>query len=74
MLYNFNYAKLVNALCAKGFSSSQVAEILGIPERLYLLKLCNQEEFSMDEIRVLSEQILELSPDAISEYFFCPQS
>lgn len=70
MLYNFNYAKLVGAICDKGFSSSNVAETLGISEQLYLLKLCNQEEFSMREIQVLTEEILEASPEVIPEYFF----
>lgn len=69
-MYNFNYAKLVGAICDKGLSSSNVAETLGIPEHLFLLKLCNREEFSMHEIQVLTEEILKISPEVIPEYFF----
>lgn len=71
MLYEFDYEKLVRLVCSKGFSSSDVAEILGISERMYLLKLCNKEEFTMDEIRVLAEKVLEIEPETIPEYFFC---
>lgn len=71
MLYEFDYEKLVRVVCSKGFSSSDVAEILGISERMYLLKLCNKEEFTMDEIRVLAEKVLEIEPETIPEYFFC---
>lgn len=70
MLYEFDYEKLVRVVCSKGFSSSDVAEILGISERMYLLKLCNKEEFTMDEIRVLAEKVLEIEPETIPEYFF----
>ena len=55
MLYEFDYEKLVRVVCSKGFSSSDVAEILRISDRMYLLKLCTKEEFTMDEIRVLAE-------------------
>lgn len=71
MLYNFNYERLINAVSDKGLSSSETAERLGISENLYLLKLCNQEEFTMGEIRVFAEQILKISPEEIPDYFFC---
>ncbi len=70
MLYDFNYEKLVNAVCDKGYTGCDVADILGISEKLYLLKLCNKEEFTMDEIRVLAEKVLEIPPEMIPEYFF----
>lgn len=71
MLYDFNYEKLVNVICEKGFTGRDVAEILGISEQLYLLKLCNKEEFTMEEIQVLAEKVLKIPPETIPEYFFC---
>ena len=38
MLYIFDYSNLIKAIFDKGFSSKDVAEILEIPERNYLLK------------------------------------
>ena len=49
MLYDFNYERLVNAISDKGLTSKDVADKLNISERLYLLKLCNHEEFTMGE-------------------------
>lgn len=71
MLYDFNYERLVNAISDKGLTSKDVADQLKISERLYLLKLCNHEEFTMGEIQVFAEQILEISPEEIPDYFFC---
>ena len=71
MLYDFNYERLINAVYDKGLSSSETAERLGISEKLYLLKLCNREEFTMGEIQVFAEKILEISPEEIPDYFYC---
>lgn len=74
MLYDFDYERLVNAIADKGLTSKDVADQLEISEKLYLLKLCNHEEFTMEEIQVLAEQILELSPQEIPYYFFCQKA
>ena len=71
MIYRFNYEKLVGAVDDKGMTSSEVAASLDIPERHYLLKLCNCEEFTLEEISILADQVLEISPEEIPEYFFC---
>ena len=70
MLYIFDYSNLIKAIFDKGFSSKDVAEILEIPERNYLLKLNNQEEFTQREISILVENVLKLPPESIPEYFF----
>lgn len=70
MLYFFDYSNLIDAVCDKGISSKEVAEILGISERSYLLKLNNQEEFTQREISILVENVLKLPPEFIPEYFF----
>ena len=70
MLYIFDYSNLIKAIFDKGFSSKDVAEILEIPERNYLLKLTNQEEFTPREISILVENVLKLPPESIPEYFF----
>lgn len=54
-----------------GFTSVDIAGILRISEKSYLMKLCSYEEFTMDEIRKLAETVLEVSPEDIPEYFFC---
>lgn len=73
MLYPFNYSKLIDEVYAKGLSSYDVAEALGISERRYLRKLSNQEEFTQQEINVLVIDILGLAPECIPEYFFTLQ-
>lgn len=70
MEYYFNYEKLVNEIMQKGFTIGNFAERMSMSEQLCLLKLCNQEEFTMEEIRVITEEILEIPPEKISEYFF----
>lgn len=70
MLYIFDYSNLIGAVYDKGLTSKDVAEILGITERDYLLKLNNQEEFTQREINILVKHVLNLAPDAIPEYFF----
>lgn len=70
MLYFFDYSNLIDAVCDKGISSKEVAEILGVSERSYLLKLNNQEEFTQREISILVENVLKLPPESIPEYFF----
>ena len=70
MLYFFDYSNLIEAVYNKGLSSKEVAEILGISERKYLLKLNNQEEFTQKEISLLVDNILDLSPESIPDYFF----
>ena len=71
MIYRFNYEKLVDAVDHKGMTRSEVAAFLDIPERQYLLKLCNCKEFTMEEISILADQVLEIPPEKIPEYFFC---
>lgn len=71
MLYKFNYERFLDAACRNGFTSIDIAGILRISEKSYLMKLCSYEEFTMDEIRKLAESVLEISPEAIPEYFFC---
>ena len=71
MLYKFNYERFLDAACRNGFTSVDIAGILRISEKSYLMKLCSYEEFTMDEIRKLAETVLEISPEAIPEYFFC---
>ena len=70
MTCRFNYEKLVNAVCDRGITSSDVAEALNISERQYLLRLCNREEFTMEEIEKLADRILKIPPEQILEYFF----
>ena len=74
MLYNLNYERLVNAIADRGLTSKDVADQLEISEKLYLLKLCNHEEFTMGEIQVFVEQILKISPEEIPDYFFCQKA
>lgn len=70
MLYFFDYSNLIEAVYNKGLSSKEVAEILGISERKYLLKLNNQEEFTQKEISLLVDNVLDLSPESIPDFFF----
>lgn len=70
MLYFFDYSNLIEAVYDKGLSSKDVAEILGISERKYLLKLNNREEFTQQEISLLVTDVLKLSPEVIPDYFF----
>lgn len=70
MLYIFDYSNLIEAVCEKGLTSKDVAEILDITEREYLLKLNNQEEFTQREINILVKHVLNLAPESIPEYFF----
>ena len=70
MLYKFNYERFLDAACRNGFTSIDIASILCISEKSYLMKLCSYEEFTMDEIRKLAESVLEGSPEDIPEYFF----
>lgn len=71
MLHKFNYERFLDAACRNGFTSIDIAGILCISEKSYLMKLCSYEEFTMDEIRKLAESVLEVSPEDIPEYFFC---
>ncbi len=71
MVYKFNYRKFLDAACRNGFTSIDIAVLLHISEKSYLLKLCSHEEFTMDEIRRLAEHVLKISPEAIPDYFFC---
>ena len=70
MLYKFNYERFLDAACRNGFTSADIAGILSISEKSYLMKLCGHEDFTMDEISKLAEHVLEISPEAIPEYFF----
>ena len=70
MLYIFDYSNLIKAIFDKGFSSKDVAEILEIPERNYLLKLNNQEEFTQREISILVENVLKLRRNPFLNIFF----
>lgn len=68
----FDYSKIINRSHKRGLSRRNIADILGISEKDYSLKLCNKMEFTQREIDVMTTEVLEIAPESVPDYFFTP--
>lgn len=65
----FDYSKLNGRIIEKCETQGKFADMMGLSERSVSLKLNNKREFKQNEISKALE-ILQLSNNDISEYFF----
>ena len=72
MSMSFDYSKLKGRIVEKCGTSGKFAELMGLSERTMSLKLNNKVVFRQNEI-VKAVDILSLSDDEITRYFFTPK-
>lgn len=66
----FNYQKLRGLIKEKGYTQSDVAEVIGITAGTMSDKLNNKANFSTSEVDSIC-RMLDISNEEIGAYFFC---
>lgn len=69
MRYEFDYSKLKGRIIEKYNSQSNFVKELKVSEQVFSKRINNQVQFDSSEIKKMVE-LLEISDDEISEYFF----
>ena len=66
----FDYTRLIDKIYADGGSAASVSSALGISEKQWMQRIAGLEEFSQEEIALLTEEVLHIDPAEIPAYFF----
>lgn len=69
MKATFDYANLIDRIYAEQLNAAQISTELGISERDWTRRIAGLEEFTQEEISVLTG-LLKIDPAEIPEYFF----
>ncbi len=69
MRYEFDYSRLKGRIKEKYNSQSNFVKDLKMSEQVFSKRINNQVQFDSSEIKKMAE-LLEISDDEISEYFF----
>jgi transcriptional regulator with XRE-family HTH domain len=68
----FDYSKLRGRVKEKGYSQSQVADMIGIAPATYSQKINNKSVFTQDEISRIIKAV-DIPMSDIGSYFFTPK-
>ena len=68
----FDYSKLRGRVKEKGYSQSQVADMIGVAPATYSQKINNKSVFTQDEISGIIKAV-DIPMSDIGSYFFTPK-